>query len=82
LQEQGTLTNGKVRLGADPEKLRCFVFETVVMISRQPIERSPLLPVMTNKLPLIFADWATSRWVSRLIKLRSALHADKVLHGV
>jgi hypothetical protein len=82
LQEQGTLTNGKFRLGADPEKLWCFVLETVVMISRQPIERSPLLPVVTNELPFIFADWATSRWVCRFIKLRSALHADKVLHGI
>jgi hypothetical protein len=52
------------------------------MISRQPIERSPLLPLVTNKLPLIFADWATSRWVRRFIKLRSALHTDKVLHYV
>src|SRR5438128_3702919 len=82
LQEQCALTDGKFRFGADPEKLRRFVFEAVMMIYRQLFERRPLLTSVTNELPLIFADGAGGRRLFSLIKLCSTLDADDVFHRV
>src|SRR5947208_16026942 len=60
LQEQSALAYRKFRFGADPQKAWRFLFEPVVMISRQPFERRPFLASVTNKLPFILAaavDW-------------------------
>jgi hypothetical protein len=35
---------------------------------------------VSDKLPLIFANWTIRRRLRALSKLRSALHADKILH--
>jgi hypothetical protein len=51
-----------------------------VMISREPFERRPFLASVTDELPFVFANWAAQRRVRSLVKLRSALHADKVFH--
>ena len=60
--------------------LRRFVFETVLMIDRQALQRCPLLAAAMNKLPLVFANCATRRRFDSRAKLRSALHTDEVLH--
>ena len=74
------MADGKFRFGPDPEKAGRFVFNTVVMITRQSIKRSPLLSVVTDELPFILADGA-GRWrLGSLVKLRSALDADEVFH--
>ena len=56
LQKQSTLAYRKFRFGADPQKAWRFLFEPVVMISRQPFERRPFLASVTNKLPFILAS--------------------------
>ena len=56
LQEQSALAYRKFRFGADPHKAWRFLFEPVVMISRQPFERRPFLASVTNKLPFILAS--------------------------
>ena len=81
LQKQRTLAYRKFRFGADPQKAWRFLFETVVMISRQLFERRPFLASVANKLPFILADWAPWRRLDCFRKLRSALHADKIFHG-
>ena len=61
---------------------RRFVFEAVVMITREPIKRGPFLTGVTNELPFVLAD-GTGGWrLCSLVKLRSALDADEVFHGV
>jgi hypothetical protein len=80
LQKQCALRDGKFRLGADPEKVRCFVFKPVVMIAGEPARCGPFLTGVTNELPFVFAYGAGGRRVCRLVKLRSALYADEVLH--
>src|SRR6516162_9374940 len=50
------------------------------MISREPFQRRPFLAGVTYELPFIFANWTTRRRFRSLIKLHSALHADKVFH--
>ena len=80
LQKQSTLAYRKFRFGADPQKAWRFLFEPVVMISRQPFERRPFLASVTNKLPFIFANETACRGLGFLSELRSALHADKVFH--
>jgi len=80
LQKQCALPDGKLRLCPDAEKLRRFVFETVMMIGRQALERRLLLTAVTNKLPFVFANRAMRRRVGSRVKLRSALHADEVFH--
>jgi hypothetical protein len=59
LQEQSALAYRKFRFGADSEKPWRFLFESIVMISRQPFERRPFLASVTNKLPFILANWAS-----------------------
>ena len=56
LQEQSALAYRKFRFGADPQEAWRFLFEPVVMISRQPFERRPFLASVTNKLPFILAS--------------------------
>ncbi len=56
LQEQSALAYCKFRFSADPQKAWRFLFEAIVMISRQPFERRPFLAFVTNKLPFIFAN--------------------------
>jgi hypothetical protein len=80
LQEQCALADGKFGFGADPQKVRRFVFNTVMMIGGQTFECRPRLAIVTNELPFIFADWAAGRRLRAFGKLRSALDADKVLH--
>jgi len=80
LQKQSALAYCKFRFGADPQKLRRFIFKPVVMISREPFERRPFLAGVTDELPFIFANWTMRRRLRSLSKLRSALHADKVFH--
>jgi len=80
LQEQRALADGELGLCPDAEKVRRFIFETVVMIGRQAFERYPCLAAVTNELAFVFANCATRRRVGSRAKLRSALHADKVLH--
>ena len=81
LQKQSTLAYRKFRFGADPEKAWRFFFEAVAMISRQPFELRPFLAFVTNKLPLIFANWAAWRRLRPFSELRPALHADEIFHG-
>jgi hypothetical protein len=81
LQEQCTLSDGKFRFGADSEKAGRFVFNSVVMIAREPIKRGPFLAGVTNELPFVLADGAGGWWLCSLVKLRSALDADEVFHG-
>jgi hypothetical protein len=80
LQEQCALANGELRLGADTEKVRRFILETVVMIGCQAFECCPLLAAVTNKLPFVFANRAARRRLGSRAKLRSALYADEVFH--
>jgi hypothetical protein len=80
LQKQSALAYGKFRFGADPQKLRRFLFEAVVMVSHEPFERRPFLAGVTDELPFIFANWTAGRRSRSLSKLRPALHADKVFH--
>src|SRR5438132_1025770 len=74
------LPDGELRLGPAAKKLRRFVFETVLMIDRQALQRCPLLAAVMNKLPLVFANCATRGRFDSRAKLRSALHTDEVLH--
>src|SRR6266496_4173304 len=78
LQEQCTLPDCKFRFGADPEKAGRFVFNSVLMITREPTKRGPFLTGVTNELPLDFADGARGWRSCSLVKLRSALDADEV----
>src|SRR5438034_1169240 len=59
LQKQCTLPDGKFRFGADPQEAWRFLFESVMMIGRQPFQRRPFLASVTNKLPFILADWTS-----------------------
>jgi hypothetical protein len=52
------LANGKFWFGADSEKAGRFAFSSVVMITREPIKRSPFLTGVTNELPFVLADGA------------------------
>jgi hypothetical protein len=81
LQEQSALANRKFRFCADPEKPWRFLFESVMVISRQPFERRPFLASVTNKLPFILANRTALRWSGAFSKLRSALDADKIFHS-
>ena len=76
------MPDGKFRFGADPEELRRFVFEAVMMITREPIKRSPFLTGVTNELPFVLANGAGAWRSCGLVKLGSALDADEVFHGV
>jgi hypothetical protein len=80
LQEQSTLAYRKFRFGADPQKMWHFLFDPVVVISRQTFERRPFLSFVTNKLPFIFANGTAWRRLLSFSELRPALHADKILH--
>jgi hypothetical protein len=80
LQEQCALADRELRLGPDAEKVRRFIFETVVMIGHQAFERCPLLAAVMDELPFVFANCATRRRFGSRAKLRSALHTDKVFH--
>src|SRR6266496_3851573 len=82
LQEQCTLPDGKFRFGADPQEAWRFLFEAVVMISRQLFERRPFLASVTNKLPFIFANGTAWRRLDCLRKLCSALYTDEIFHGI
>src|SRR4030095_10137463 len=55
LQKQSALAYGKFRFSADPQKLRRFLFEPVVMVSHEAFERRPFLAGVTDELPLVFA---------------------------
>jgi hypothetical protein len=82
LHEQCALPDGKFRFGPDPEKAGRFVFDSVMMITREPIKRGPFLTGVTNELPFVLAN-GTGEWRLRsLVKLGSALDADEVFHGV
>src|SRR6266511_2857727 len=59
LYEQCTLPNSKFRFGADPQEAWRFLFEAVVVISRQPFEGRPFLASVTNKLPFILTNWTS-----------------------
>src|SRR4029077_7865067 len=80
LQKQSPLPDGKFRFSTDAQKSRRFIFDSVVMISREPFERRPFLAGVTDELTLIFANWTARRRFRSIIKLRPALHADKVFH--
>ena len=80
MQEQCALTDGELRFGPDPEKLRRFVFQAVVMIGGQSFERRPLLTAVMNELPFVFANRAARRRVDSRIELRSTLDADEIFH--
>ncbi len=80
LEKQSPLAYRKFRFGADAQKLRRFLFDAVVMISRKAFERRPFLAGVTDELPFILANWTARRRFRRIIKLRPALRADKVLH--
>ena len=82
LQKQSALAYRKFRFSADAEKLRRFLFDAIVMISREPFERRPFLAGVTDELPFVFANWTARRRFRSLSKLRPALHADKVFHRV
>jgi hypothetical protein len=58
LQEQCALSDSKFRFGADPEKLRRFVCNSVIMITGEPIKRGPFLPGATNELPFVLTNGA------------------------
>jgi hypothetical protein len=80
LQKQRPLAYRKFRFGTDPEKPWRFIFDAVVMISREPSDCRPFLARVTNKLPFVFAN-KTPRWrTDGFSKLRPALHTDKVFH--
>jgi len=80
LEQKRALANGKFRFGADAEKVRRFLFKPVVVIALYLLERRPLLAFVTNKLPFVFANRALRGRLRRLVKLRSALHADNIFH--
>src|SRR6478736_7122070 len=80
LQKQSALAYGKFRFGTHAQKLWRFIFDSVVMISHEPFERRPFLAGVTDELPFIFANWTARRRFRSIIKLRPALHADKVFH--
>ena len=80
LQKQSALGNRDFRFSADPQKLRRFLFDAVVMISAQLLERCPFLASVTDELPFILANWTARRRFRSFTKLRPALRADKVLH--
>src|SRR6266581_1110416 len=80
LEKQSSLANRKFRFSADAQKLRRFIFDAVVMISRKAFERRPFLAGVTDELPFILANWTARRRFRSIIKLRPALHTDKVLH--
>ena len=64
----------------DPEKLRRFVCNSVVMITRESIKRGPFLPGATNELPFVLANRAGGWRLCSFAKLRSALNADEIFH--
>ena len=80
LDEQSALTYRKIGFCADTEKLRRFLFESAMVISRQPFKRRPFLASVTNKLPFILANRTAWRRSGSFSKLRSALDADKIFH--
>ena len=81
MQEQSALAYRKFRFRADSEKPWRFLFEVIVMISRQPFERRPFLASVTNKLPFILANRTALRLSGAFSKLCSALDADKIFHS-
>ena len=82
MQKQCPLSDSKFRFRANSEKARRFVFDSVVMIARESIKRCPFLTAVTNELPFVLADGAGRRRLCSLVKLRPALDADEVFHGV
>src|SRR5215470_18608453 len=80
LQEQRSLADGKFGFGANAEKSVRFFFETVSMIGCETFQCGPFLPAMVNKLPFVLTNRAAKRRLGGLGKLRSALHADEILH--
>src|SRR5882757_2080515 len=80
LEKQSALSDRKFWFCADPQKLRRFIFDAVVMSSRKAFERRPFLAGVTDELPFILANWTARRRFRGLSELRPALHADKVWH--
>jgi hypothetical protein len=80
LEKQSALADCKFRFCADSEKPRRFIFDAVAMINREPFERRPFLTGVTHELPFIFANRTARRRFRSVIKLRPALHADKIFH--
>jgi hypothetical protein len=80
LHKQSALADSKFGLGADAQKVRRFFFETVSMIGSETGKCGPFLATVADKLPFIPANGAICRWLNRLGKLGSALHADEILH--
>jgi hypothetical protein len=80
LQKQSALAYRKFRFCADAQKLRRFILKAIVMIRREPFERRPFLAGVTDELPFVVANWTARRRFRGVIKLRPALHADKVFH--
>ena len=80
LEQQSALADCKFRFGADAQKQWRFLFEAIVMISREPFERRPFLTGVPNELPFIFANKTVPWRIGGFGKLRSALHANKVFH--
>src|SRR5205807_8407993 len=60
LQQQRALANGKFGFRANPEKLRCFLFNPIAMICLQLFERGPLLTIVPDKLAFVLTN-RTSR---------------------
>src|SRR5262249_33954072 len=79
-EEQGALAYRKFRLGSDSQKSRRLLFDMVVMISRQLLERRPFLAGVTDELPFIFANWTARRRLCAFSELRPTLHTDEVFH--
>ena len=52
------------------------------MITREPIKRGPFLTGVANELPFVLANGAGGWRLCSLVKLRSALDADEIFHGV
>src|SRR5258707_15410340 len=80
LKQKRALSDCKFRLRPDSEKLRRFIVEFVAVRAPQFVWRCPLLPAMANILAFVFASRAMRRRLDRLLKLRSAFHADKISH--
>jgi hypothetical protein len=74
------LANSEFGFRPDAEKLQRLFFKAVVMMKPHLLQGRPLLSIMTNELPFVFANRTSWRRLRGLAKLHPALHADKVLH--
>ena len=57
-KQDRALSDGKLRLGADPDQAGLVLAKTVEMPVREPLQRGPSLAAGRNELTLILADRA------------------------